>query len=221
MPSQPAFFTGALRGRVPPEPAWTLVDGTALRLRAVHAEDAAALGVLLGGLDAGARRQRVHGAVNVGSPSFLARMTQVDARHEWAVVVEVDRADGSSVLVAEARLAWGAGGEVAEFGLSVAGQWQRQGIARRTLGALMDEARRRGLRALRGHVVAGNVPMQALLVGMGFGARADEDGPCFQAALQPAAAQRPGNPALPGRHPARAPGLLAGLRRLWADLAAA
>jgi GNAT superfamily N-acetyltransferase len=137
------------------------------------------------------------------------------------VVVEVDRADGASVLVAEARLAWRAGGEAAEFGMSVAGPCQRQGIARRTLGALMDEARSRGFKALRGHVVADNLPMQALLASMGFHASADEDGPCYQAALQPAASQRPHAPAWPELRWAEALGLLAGLRRLWAHRAAA
>lgn len=197
---------------------WTLPDGTPLRLRHVRASDAAALGALFGTLDATARRRRFHGAVNATSPAFLARMTQVNASREWAVVVEVDTADGACILVAEARLSWRATGEMADFGMSVAAPWQRKGVGQRTLRALMEEAARRGFQALRGHVVADNAPMQALVARLDFCADVDEDGPCFQVALVPPS--RRVEP-LPELRWVEALGLLAGLRRLWATRAAA
>lgn len=197
---------------------WTLADGTPLRLRPLRANDAVALGTLFGSLDATDRRRRFHGALNAASPAFLARMTQINPSREWAVAVEVDSADGACLLVAEARLSLCAGAELAEFGMSVAAPWQRKGIGRRTLGALMDEAARRGCGALRGHVMADNAPMQALAAQLGFCADADEDGPCFETALAPP--RRPVEP-VPELRWGEALGLLAGLRRLWSPRAAA
>lgn len=197
---------------------WTLADGTPLRLRALRATDAVALGALFGSLDATARRRRFHCALNATSPAFLARMTQINPSCEWAAVVEVDTADGACIVVAEARLSWCADAERAEFGMSVAAPWQRKGIGRRTLRALMDEAARRGCLALRGHVMADNAPMQALVAQMDFCADADEDGPCFQAALVP---PRRRAQSVPELRWVEALGLLAGLRRLWAPRAAA
>ena len=218
MSSRQAQFKAQVPAAEHADQRWTLPDGTPLRLRALRAGDAAALGVLFGSLDATARRRRFHCAMNATSPAFLARMTQINPSREWAVVVEVDTADGACIVVAEARLSLCADTEVAEFGMSVAAPWQRKGIGRRTLRALMDEAARRGCLALRGHVMADNAPMQALVTQLDFCADADEDGPCFQAALVPS--RRRVEPLAELRW-VEALGLLAGLRRLWAPRAAA
>ena len=218
MSSRQARFRARIRAQEPADQRWTLPDGTPLRLRAVRAGDATALGALFGSLDATARRRRFHCALNPSSPAFLARMTQIHPSREWAVVVEVDNADSACIVVAEARLSLSAGNKPAEFGMSVAAPWQRRGIGRRTLRALMDEAARRGCLALRGHVMTDNAPMQALLAQMDFCADADEDGPCFQVALVP---PRRRVEALPELRWFEALGLLAGLRRSWTPRAVA
>jgi GNAT superfamily N-acetyltransferase len=218
MPSSLVPFAHHTHGTQQAEQRWTLPDGTPVRLRALRASDVTPLGVLFGTLDATARRRRFHGAVNVTSPAFLSRMAQQNTAHGWAVVVELDRADGGCLLVAEAQLSWRAGAAVADFGMSVATPWQRKGVGRRTLRTLMDEAARRGLQSLRGHVVADNAPMQAMLAGLDFRADVDDDGPCFQATLDlPRHRAKP----LPELRWMEALGLLSGLRRLWAPSAAA
>lgn len=218
MPSRQAQIEAQDHAHEHADRHWTLADGTPLRLRELRASDAVALGALFGSLDATARRRRFHCALNATSPAFLARMTQINPSREWAVAMEVNTADGRCILVAEARLSWCADAERAEFGMSVAAPWQRKGIGRHTLRALMGEAARRGCGALRGHVMADNAPMQALAAQLGFCADADEDGPCFQAAL---VAPRRRAQSAPEMRWVEALGLLAGLRRLWAPRAAA
>ena len=50
MSSRQARFRDRISAQEPADQRWTLPDGTPLRLRAVRAGDAAALGALLGGL---------------------------------------------------------------------------------------------------------------------------------------------------------------------------
>jgi RimJ/RimL family protein N-acetyltransferase len=189
---------------------WDLPDGTRLRLRTVQPADAPALGVLLGSLDCGARRRRFHGAVNVHSPSWSARMSAFDPACEWAAVVQSDVVDDGP-LVAELRLACPKGAAAAEFGMSVATAWQRRGIGRWALRVMLDVAAASGWTAVRCRVLSDNLPMQGLLQSVGFEPDEDGDGPCQTVVLR---GDRAGS-----RHPAAAGSLPGGLGRFlpaWA-----
>jgi RimJ/RimL family protein N-acetyltransferase len=169
---------------------WVLPDGTRLRLRTVQPADAPALGVLLGSLDPGARRRRFHGAVNVDSPSWPARMSAFDPACEWAAVVHCDGADDGP-LVGELRLACPKGAVAPEFGMSVATAWQRRGIGRWALRELLDVAAASGWGAVRCRVLSDNLPMQGLLQSVGFEPDQDGEGPCQTVVLR---VDRPGQP---------------------------
>lgn len=175
----PALLARLLPARTPRPPAgaatttttttWAASCGTALHLRPVRPQDAVLLaGLFTHGLGAASRRQRFHAAVRGPSALQLAWLAAADfsSHGAWVVTAQVQ---GLEQLVAEG--CWvrcgTAGG--AEFALSVADAWQRQGIGQRLLQALVDSARAQGLHSLVGDVLPGNLAMQALACSQGFG----------------------------------------------------
>jgi acetyltransferase len=166
--------------------AWSLRDGTPLTLRPLQPHDAAALGAMLAALSPASSRRRFHGAVKPTSPSWLARMTQLNPLREWAVVL-VDDHGAEEQIVAEGRLCLCAERGRAEFALVVAEGWQGRGIGRRVVRALIDAAAQRGLQRLHGDVLAENLPMLALMQSLGFTAMPEDDGWRFERDLAPLA----------------------------------
>lgn len=59
-------------------------------------------------------------------------------------------------------------GESCEFAIVIADEWQRKGLGRRMMSALVDVARSRGLREMMGHILAHNHGMLALCAKLGF-----------------------------------------------------
>jgi len=55
-----------------------------------------------------------------------------------------------------------------EFALVVADAWQRYGLGRRLMGALIEVARNKGYRAIFGDVLGKNAKMLRLMQGLGF-----------------------------------------------------
>jgi acetyltransferase len=145
---------------------WTAIDGTRIALRPVRPQDASALGALISALTPQTRRRRFHGAINGASASWIARMVHPDPERELALVVEAGM-PGAAQMVGEARWAR-CDTEEAEFALVVADAWQRHGIGRRALIALLASAGEQGLRQMRGDVLADNMPMLSLARHLGF-----------------------------------------------------
>lgn len=148
---------------------WTAPDGTRIALRPVRPHDASALGALIGALAPQTRRRRFHGAINGASAGWISRMVHPDPQRELALVVEAGTPDAAQ-LVAEARWAR-CDTDEAEFALVVDDAWQRHGIGRRALIALLASAGERGLRWMRGDVLTDNLPMLSLARHLGFDLR--------------------------------------------------
>lgn len=155
----------------------TLRDRTRLTLRPVLPQDDALLADLIGRVSRASLRNRFHGAVNGVSASRLARMACVDYRHHFAFVVTTLEG-GRETIVADARYCVdndakdpccgsGSGGS-AEFALLVDDRWHRRSLGAWTLAALAEAACGAGLTWLHGDVLAGNLPMLALLQRGGF-----------------------------------------------------
>lgn len=155
---------------------WRLPDGRRLTLRPVLPQDAPGLQALVARQSPLARRRRFHGALNALPAAWLQRMTTVD-HHEQVALVVTCREGADERLVADARYAR-CGAAAAEFAIVVDEACQRQGIGRRSLGALLAVAGSQGLRWLHGDVLEHNVPMLALTRRLGFvpSARAPEPG---------------------------------------------
>ena len=146
---------------------WHSADGTPMTLRPVRVQDAPALRSMIEGLSPDDRRCRFHGAVNGVSAAQLVNMVCVDQQRQRALVVTA-RLPCGEPIVGDARYVVNSGGDCAEFAIVVAGGWQRCGVGRRAVTALLRAASRSGLRWLRGSVLPDNVPMIALMRACGF-----------------------------------------------------
>jgi acetyltransferase len=142
---------------------WTAANGDRYTLRPLQAPDAELLAGLLNGSLAGASRfQRFHGTLGRLSAQRLLQLADADFVRHHAWVVTLDDAHGTQA-VAEARFHVSADGQQAEFALSTADRWQRQGIATRLMRRMLAAARQHGLRRLHGEVLCHNEAMFALL----------------------------------------------------------
>lgn len=154
----------------------TLADGRRVTVRPVLPQDAEAERDFVAGLAPETRRLRFHGAVKLLPEWLLQAMTAIDYRRQVALVAEAayDVDDDEPRMVADARYVLGdSGPHSAEFALVVADDWQGAGLGREMLHRLARHARRHGIVRLEGSVLAGNVPMLALLESLGATLRPD------------------------------------------------
>lgn len=141
-------------------------DGVALTLRPVLPQDDLLLAELVDGLSPAARRNRFHGAVRL-SQAHLQAMSQIDYDQQLGLVVSIQAA-GNERVIADARYCVDTDGAGAEFALMVDERWQRHGVGRWALQALLGAARQAGLQWLQGDVLMENTPMLALVQACGF-----------------------------------------------------
>lgn len=146
-------------GPCPPAPSTAATE----IIRAVRADDMAALNSFFLALSPRSRRLRFHGAVNVLPPAALQRLSAPDDATHATLVVEADVR-----LIGEARyIVDPAEPTRAEFALAIADEWQGRGLGRRLLHQLLQRAREQGLSALHGSVLDENTPMLTLVQAMG------------------------------------------------------
>ena len=102
--------------------------------------------------------------------SELARYCQIDYEREMACVAQ----DGDT-LCGEARAICDPDNERAEFAVQVAQSWQRRGLGRALLDALIAHLRTRGTRELVGWCLENNHGMVNLARATGFGMQGGPD----------------------------------------------
>jgi len=134
---------------------FTTPDGSVLTLRPIRPDDAAALRRGFARLTPDQVRLRTFHRVNELSAAAAERMTRIDPETTTAYVA-VD-ADGE--IRGEARMHADVATDSAEFGIAVDPAFTQQGIGRRLMQHLVDDARRRDLDELWGDVLAQNQAM--------------------------------------------------------------
>ena len=150
-----------------------LSDGRTVAIRPARPADAEAVQQFVRTLSPLARRRRFFGALTELSPAQLDRLVGTrNSRHLCLVAVTAN--PGEPRIVAMAQYAADAP-EAAEFAVVVADAWQRQGLATRLLGVLLERARLAGIRAMNGFTLAENGPMLALAARLGFALAEDRD----------------------------------------------
>lgn len=146
---------------------WAMPDGSVVTVRPVRPEDAVLERAFIDALSPEARRMRFMGPAGEVPPSVVARMTQIDYDREMALLATlVD--GGVERQVGSARYARLPDGQSVEFALAVADAWQRRGLGRRLMAAIIDCARVGGARAMVGDVYADNARMLGLMKALGF-----------------------------------------------------
>jgi acetyltransferase len=143
-----------------------LRDGRTAVLRPARPADRDAVQQFVRGLSPSARRRRFFGPVAELAPDQLDRVTRVCLPEAFALVA-VDATAAVPRIVALAQYALEDGRE-AEFAVVVADDWQRLGLGKLLLEALLSVAAAAGVHAMNGLVMAENWPMLGLAAAAGF-----------------------------------------------------
>jgi acetyltransferase len=79
-----------------------------------------------------------------------------------------DAPEGKELQIGVARYVLNPDGESVEFALAVGDDWQKCGVGRKLMTALIDTARQKGYRAVVGDVLSSNGKMFGLMTSLGF-----------------------------------------------------
>lgn len=156
-----------------PIESFRIPNGHTLSLRPIQPEDADALRRAFSRLTPEQVRLRLFHRVNELSREAAEQLTTIDPSTTIAYVV-VD-ADGE--IRAEARVHIDAVTDSAEFAVAVDPSFTNQGIGRRLMERLVEDARRRGLYEIWGDVMAENHTMLDFMKRLGAERRAVPDEP--------------------------------------------
>lgn len=144
-----------------------LAGGQRVVIRPVLPQDEGLTAAFFGNLPAPARYDRFMTPMRHLPPELVKRFTNIDYARHLALVAELFE-DGREIVVAEARYVRGADSSTAEFAVSVADQWQGQGLASRLLGTLLCRASTAGVQRMVGETLASNGKMLHLARKAGF-----------------------------------------------------
>jgi acetyltransferase len=144
-----------------------LLDGRAVTIRPVRADDAERMREFLASTSEDARYNRFHKWIGAPSSGLLRFLTEVDGDRHVALVCVVAHG-GVEELVGDARYVADAAGASGDFGILVKDAWRKSGIAGLLMNALIDAARERGLATIEGEVLADNTPMLRFAHALGF-----------------------------------------------------
>jgi acetyltransferase len=147
---------------------WKVGDGRPVRTRPVRPEDAKLLLGFFDALSPETRFMRFMEELDELSPAMVARFTQIDYDCEMALIATSIADKDAERMIGIARYALAADGESVEFALVVSDDWQRHGLGRRLMGALIEVARNKGYRNIFGDVLGNNAKMLRLMHSLGF-----------------------------------------------------
>jgi acetyltransferase len=155
-------------------------------LRPIRPEDAWALQAFIRDLSEQSRYMRFVSVMRELTPRMLARYTQVDYNRELALVGVTQvpnpehRGHAQECIIGFAHYLRNPDGRGAEYALVIGDAWQRRGLGRELMRALIDAAREQGLEYIDGIVLATNRPMLALMSHLGFTIERDPDDPTLR-----------------------------------------
>jgi acetyltransferase len=153
-----------------------LRDGSEIVIRPIRPEDAEIEQAFVRNLSDESRYYRFMDTVRELSPRMLAHFTRVDYHQHLALIAVTPGAAGET-QIGVARYFADTEGQRCEFAIVVADAWQQKGLGTRLMRALMDAARRAGLRVMYGDVLASNHRMLQLMTALGFSLRFEEQDP--------------------------------------------
>jgi len=117
--------------------------------------------------------------------TMLVRFTQIDYDREMALIATILDGEGKEVQIAVARYVTNPDGESVEFALAVADDWQKHGVGRKLMSALIACARAKGYRTVVGDVLSMNTKMFNLMTKLGFTIHPHPDDPAVKRVIKP------------------------------------
>jgi RimJ/RimL family protein N-acetyltransferase len=152
----------------------TLRNGRVVHVRAMVPADEAEILQAFERLGSQSRYMRfMHSVREVNRQRLRDTLASLPAKG-LSITATIPAEDGIDI-VGGATFIVGPGPETCEFAISVAEAWGGAGLGRELMTALIEAARRRGLREMEGFVLAENQPMLRLAARLGFAVARDPD----------------------------------------------
>lgn len=145
----------------------TTKGGLELFIRPIRPEDAPLLVDLFQILSPQTIHYRFFSPLKSMSHEMLVRLTQIDYDLDIALVA-LDRGQGCEKMLGVARIMSKPGGIDPEFAILVGDPWQGMGVGATLMEKVLSIAKRRGLEAIEGVILEGNINMLALARKLGF-----------------------------------------------------
>jgi acetyltransferase len=140
-----------------------LADGRRVTIRPIRPEDEPGERAFFDCLSGDSKQLRFMKFVNSVNQKLIHFFTHVDYDRHMAFVCEHD-----GRLVGEARYVANPDGRSCEFGVVIADDWHKSGIAGLLMQSLIDAARERGFESIEGLVLRSNSGMLRFVRALGF-----------------------------------------------------
>jgi len=150
----------------------TLADGRAVTIRPIRAEDEMPTRDFFDHLSVDVRQMRFMKFVKSVSDKLIHFFTHIDYAKHMAFVCEAE-VQGRPALVGEARYVANDDGRSCEFGVVIADDWHKSGIAGLLMEALIRAARANRYETMEGLVLRENHDMLKFVRALGFEATPD------------------------------------------------
>ena len=152
---------------------WTMNNGQIATIRPIRPEDADMEQEFVKNMSDESRYYRFMDTLRELTQTMLVRFTQIDYDREMALIATVaDESEGApegkELQIGVARYVVSPDGESVEFALAVGDDWQKCGVGRKLMTALIECARMKGYRAVVGDVLSTNAKMFRLMTSLGF-----------------------------------------------------
>lgn len=152
----------------------TLRDGRTARVRAILPTDEEEILQAFDRLGPEARYMRFMTAIRHANVDRLHKVLASFPEKGMAIAAIVPAPDGIDIVGAASFMVDGSGSGC-EFAISIVDAWSGAGLGRILMEGLIEAAKRRGLREMKGFVLAQNRGMLALASRLGFSTRADPE----------------------------------------------
>jgi acetyltransferase len=154
------------------------VDGDKVTIRAIKPEDEPLWAEMIESFSPATAEYRFFGPIGEVTKSMLVRYCHIDYDREIALVaIREPKGKGKKKsMLGVARLTIEtANAEEGEFAIVVRDDYQRKGIGSKLMDALIQAARDRHVREIRGHVLAANPGMTRFAEDLGFDVRPGDE----------------------------------------------
>jgi acetyltransferase len=167
---------------------WEQPDGRTVTIRPIRPEDAEMEQEFVKAMSDESKYYRFMDTLRELTQAMLVRFTQIDYDREMALVATLpdpEAGDGKELQIGVARYVTNPDGETVEFALAVADAWQKHGVGRKLMSALIECARQKGYRAVVGDVLAQNTKMFRLMTTLGFTIHPHHEDPAVKRVVCP------------------------------------
>jgi acetyltransferase len=164
---------------------WELPDGRTVTIRPIRPEDSDLEQDFVKRMSDESKYYRFMDTLRELTQAMLVRFTQIDYDREMALIATIPDEEGKELQIGVSRYVTNPDGESVEFALAVADDWQKHGVGRKLMTALIQSARMKGYRAVVGDVLALNSKMFRLMTSLGFSIHPHPDDPAVKRVVRP------------------------------------